>query len=611
QRDGSYADAVTSELPASPRAYLLLIHGTFSSTAEGFGNLFRSSGWEDLYDEYQGRLYAFNHRSLSQSPVQNALELLKLLPRDARLHIITHSRGGLVGELLCLHEITPAHLAPFHKGSVDRSREIAALQELSDLLVEKHLTLDRFVRVACPARGTLLAARRFDRYLSVLLSLAEHAIGKNLFTAYLKSTILQLIQQRADPAQLPGIEAMMPESPLIAMLNRYGMECNADLAVVAGDCQAGNGILNTLKVLASDVYYREDHDLVVNTAAMYGGAARRHGGYFWFERGAEVNHFSYFANPTSRRKILAWLRRKEDEVVNGFEEINFRPLAPALLRGATAPRTDAPTVILIPALFGSHLQRGEKQIWFDPTTLATGGLAALALDHGDEPVQATGLIGILYQELHQYLERDFRVLAFPYDWRLPLEESAEALAELVGRELDRSTQPVHLLAHAAGGLIARAMIAAEPKLWRRLTEQGGRLVMAGTAHGGSYTALDLLCGQAPVVRLLDLIDPDWEVADIVKLLGSFGSVYALLPHERGGWEEQWQKSTAGKWIHAARRKKWLTAAQRFWQTLRPAVDPEHMQLIVGAAPWTPSAVMLDDGDELRFQGVVTGDGWVT
>jgi hypothetical protein len=48
--------------------------------------------------------------------------------------------------------------------------ELAALQELSDLLARRKYNIERFVRVACPARGTILASGRADLYLSLITS---------------------------------------------------------------------------------------------------------------------------------------------------------------------------------------------------------------------------------------------------------------------------------------------------------------------------------------------------------------------------------------------------------------------------------------------------------
>jgi hypothetical protein len=53
----------------------------------------KSSGYGD-------RVYALDHLTLSRSPLENALTLVSALPVGARVHLVTHSRGGLVAEAL-------------------------------------------------------------------------------------------------------------------------------------------------------------------------------------------------------------------------------------------------------------------------------------------------------------------------------------------------------------------------------------------------------------------------------------------------------------------------------------------------------------------------------
>ncbi len=82
---------------------LLFLHGTFSSTLGSFGELFKAPGpTATLQASYPGRIYGFEHRTLTESPIANALALAEMLPAGARLHLVSHSRGGLVGDLLCL-----------------------------------------------------------------------------------------------------------------------------------------------------------------------------------------------------------------------------------------------------------------------------------------------------------------------------------------------------------------------------------------------------------------------------------------------------------------------------------------------------------------------------
>src|SRR5207253_771141 len=110
---------------------------------------------------YGDRILAFEHPTLSLSPVENASELATLLPAGAKLHLVSHSRGGLVGELLCLPPVDqkawPVLVEPFTEA--DREEEAEALKQLADLIGRKNFQIERFVRVASPARGTILASK--------------------------------------------------------------------------------------------------------------------------------------------------------------------------------------------------------------------------------------------------------------------------------------------------------------------------------------------------------------------------------------------------------------------------------------------------------------------
>ena len=263
---------------------LLFIHGTASSTEGSFLGL-----WEDnsklltrLHGRYQ-QVCAFEHRTLTVSPVKNAIALVQSLPPGATLHVVTHSRGGLVGEVLCRGQRIDA--AGFDEddrkllgGRDSTNEEWKELQALTAAMKEKNLKIERFVRVACPALGTTLASGRIDRWLSFLLwALGKAATGASpafgqavgLFSTFAKA----IIQQRTDPKVLPGLEAMMPGSPLVRMLTREYIAVASDLSVIAGDREGDDWVQKSL-MWVPDLFYGGDHDFVINTGSMYGGARR-------------------------------------------------------------------------------------------------------------------------------------------------------------------------------------------------------------------------------------------------------------------------------------------------------------------------------------------------
>lgn len=324
---GKFSTRITSEHEFDLAApWLLFIHGTASSIDGSFNGLFDTHEWTQLRKFYDDRILALQHKTLSVSPIDNALDLVSLLPQGARLHVVTHSRGGLVGELLALRDIKDEALEIFRRRH--RDDEAARLRRLRDSLRTKTFVIEKFVRVACPARGTILASKRLDLYFSVILNLigAIPALANNPLYAILKASALELIKRRTEADKLPGLEAQMPESPLVHFLNQgHGFESESELAVIAGDLQ-GEGFWGRLKAFATDVFYLEEHDLVVNTAAMFGGMRRKKGAWGFYDRGGAVNHFSYFRNELTRSRLHAWLTSSSPDP--GFQK--FEPEKPGI-----------------------------------------------------------------------------------------------------------------------------------------------------------------------------------------------------------------------------------------------------------------------------------------
>ena len=165
------------------------------------------------------------------------------------------------------------------------------------------------VRVACPARGTLLASKRLDAYLSILnwcLELASIPIVPEVV-----DFLHEVARRRADPAEMPGLEAMTPDSPVVAWLNGSAETIPGDLRVIAGDME-GDSIGSWVKTLLSDAFYWTDNDLVVQTRSMYGGAPRAKtasgsGARFLLDKGGKVSHFNYFTNDLTVQAIASAL----------------------------------------------------------------------------------------------------------------------------------------------------------------------------------------------------------------------------------------------------------------------------------------------------------------
>ena len=132
---------------------------------------------------------------------------------------MTHSRGGLVAEVLArvcaAPDVKPADLEPFAGADYEQQRD--ALQKLAAIVQQRRIKVERLVRVACPARGTLLASKRLDAYLSVFkwtLELAGVPVLPELV-----DFLGEVAQRRTDPTEIPGLAAQMPDSPLVQWLH--------------------------------------------------------------------------------------------------------------------------------------------------------------------------------------------------------------------------------------------------------------------------------------------------------------------------------------------------------------------------------------------------------
>jgi pimeloyl-ACP methyl ester carboxylesterase len=631
---------------------LVLVHGTFSTTQGTFQKLWAKHPGHvaRLFEHYGNRVYALDHSTLGVSPIENALTLVEALRPDTRLHLVTHSRGGLVAEVLakvCAGVgVEKRDLAPF-KGK-DYESQLAALRQLASLAKERRIVVERVVRVACPARGTLLASKRLDAYVSVLkwsLELAGIPVVPTLV-----DFLGAVAQRRGDPLILPGLAAQVPDSPLVQWLHASGADVSGDLRVLAGDL-AGDSVTSWLKTLLSDAFYWTDNDLVVQTRAMYGGSPRAGGATFLLDQGGQVSHFNYFANERSADAVVHALTK---DVPQGFSEIGALSWAgqsstgvrggPA---GADAPTSaaDQPAVILIPDVLGSHLRIGEDRIWL--SRRSANEFARLAYD-GEESddVEPDGVLEPLYAELSHHLARTHEVIPFAYDWRRPIEEQSTRLAEVVDRALaarDRKDPPpVRIIGHGMGGLVARAMQLVRRDVWSRmLARDGARVLFLGTPNEGSWTPMQVLSGDETFGGLLQGIGAPFQDQETRQVMGSFpgfmqlqaGLTNATLSLNRvGTWKRLADADVAGvrdrsRW-HAASEQvdiyRWgipsaaaLEQAVAFRNRLDEqtqsgfAAHADRLLTVVGTSRATPDGFENGRGPFVYRDVSGGGDGYVT
>lgn len=604
---------------------LVFIHGTQSSTRGSFGAFLDEEAqpqWRALRQRFGAHIYGFEHRSMSDSPIDNAIDLVSVLPRNARVNIVSHSRGGLVGDLVCLRSIGAHLISRFNRGDEDLKevdeRDRRQLQKLAGLLAEKQLRIERFVRCASPSRGTLFASENLDNFLSVLTNLVGliPGIGGTPLYEVGKRIALEIIKNRTKPALVPGVEALMPGAPIVALLNDSAAEAAGSLGVLSGDIEGGSW-LKRVGVFITDqfLYEGRDNDLVVNTDAMFDGARHPQACYV-FDQGADVSHFNYFWNLRTRTALLEWLSAEPGRKPDLFQDISDGEFAPVPMLRSIQARSgaDQPIAFVLPGIMGSHLDVGERSVWLHYRALAAGGLGDLA-DLGTKNVKPVGLVGDSYRELCEYLSGSHEVIPFAYDWRRSVADAAKLLAIELDKALARSKQPVRIVAHSMGGLVARAMIAASGDLWDRICERdGGRLLMLGTPNRGSHDIVEALLGTAATVQQLALLDLTHTTAQVSGIVANFPGVLELLPQEGKFFDDAtWQAYRASRSGAALPDKGLLSNARSVLDQLKPDAVMSHTDRVLyvaGTSGRTVTGVDIVDG-RVVLSVTTEGDGRVT
>jgi hypothetical protein len=681
---------------SAKRSAVLFLHGTGSSTEGSFSAL-RSNGRDaSLATDFdslarQHVLLAWEHRTLTCSPLANALGLAHALqaalPDDASpftMHLVSHSRGGMVGDLLSLGLQAKAQQAAFRSLLNDfyTPEQNHPDQPLTNALADAlerlaHLSAGTFVRVASPSRGTLLADRRTDLFLSLLLRSIAMAFGGNGNPWYerFNGLVRGLVAARADAKAIPGLEAMIPGSPLTLALNAMAAPSDyrqplpalpGRLRVIAGDSAAAG--LGGVFTLAADAFYGlHDHDFVVHTHSMFGGFARADAKSLRLEDKG-VNHLGYFKPDALARGPLFAALSGQDEAFRSLaeDERATRGLMQALKSEPLcrvprehwwqqlqdAARAQQPIVFVLPGIMGSELYLGpDEPVWLSPGAMLSGRLSHLNPQR-DNHLQASALMPVAYERLLETASSRYRLLPWPYDWRDPIPHTAQRLRADLQEVLSRFVDvPVHLLAHSMGGLVSRCALfgsddenepdgvaAIGPALWRRLTQRGGRLLMLGTPNAGSYAPVQLLVQQHSLSHLLATMARKVSPEDLAEWGGMFGGLMQMLPARAdavyGDLFEvnTWAAMREDDGLTRVPDKATLDAAKRFraWRDRQfESLKDEPHALYVAGSGATPCALLkpaslsgdaaalggegsaLSAGNGLRFELSSQGDGVVS
>jgi hypothetical protein len=234
--------ATSADFVAPPGRNLLLIHGTFSHAEGAFGGLVTTRGtdgrtlFDALAGSYGSHVFAFNHLTVSQSPAQNARDLLAGLPQQRLVFdVVTHSRGGLV-----LRELVEG-------GSPAPGFE-----------------LGHAVLVAAPNQGTPLAdTERWERLLGYWANLADLFPGGPVVLAVeFVAAGLSWLARHAT-LSLPGLEAMRPKGEAVARLQGEPLPRGDAYSALLANTEPQGALLARLLDAGIDAFFATANDLVV------------------------------------------------------------------------------------------------------------------------------------------------------------------------------------------------------------------------------------------------------------------------------------------------------------------------------------------------------------
>ena len=398
---------------------LLMIHGTASSTTGSFAKLSKNQNvWDVIYNHYNGNVYGLEHYSLSVSPVQNAIDILIQLPENAELDLMTHSRGGLVGDVLARCDRRNGKPA-FSDSEIEKIKNeedtalVVLMKQVNQLASKKTITVHKMVRVACPAAGTTLLSNRLDHYLNAVLMAIGVAFGLAApIYGIIKTLLLEVIKLKAKPNAFPGLLAMIPDAPYQQINNDVSARIQGELYVIAGNAEFGGGLGHSLLVILTNLFYRAANDFVVDTRSMHMGLRREAGYFFKLEKRKDVSHFNYFENATSRELIQAALtlpasenRLFEVKTVEDYDRgliTKLFNLDPFNLDSVSGKR---PIVILIPGIMGSTLAHNGDTIWINLRRMSKGGIVN-ELGY-ESTAAANGVVGRFYKKLALDLNASF------------------------------------------------------------------------------------------------------------------------------------------------------------------------------------------------------------
>jgi pimeloyl-ACP methyl ester carboxylesterase len=335
------------------------------------------------------------------------------------------------------------------------------------------------------------------------------------------------------------------------------------------------------------------------------------------------------AEPGRLAELMARPNPDEERVLRIYlGDARFERMRELVLHSSLT-RSGRPTqgnVVVLHGIMGGELTYYDidaeaDHIWLKIFRLVFGQFERLRMDAAGNSigrVQATGILKRYYGELLLSLMQSWNTHAFWYDWRLDIDTIADQLAQKI-HEWFGDSDPVHLVAHSMGGLVARTFIKKYPQRWKSMWDsqhngrQGGRLVMLGTPNHGSFAIPHLLLGLNDTLSYLALVDLRHDIQDLLNIVKTFVGSYQMLPSPLApGMQDMQKLYEVSSYEPLAPPPSRFALAREFHAGLSTVVDPERMLYIAGYNQATYNGIR--DWGKLRsldgYEVTKRGDGTV-
>ena len=225
----------------SGEKYLIFIHGIFSSIKGAFSELLLNR-WDDnllaTLESNYSKIIGFDHWTVAKSTLENAKDLLDLLPDDCQIDIVCHSRGAGVTRCLLEHD------------------------EVAPQLLQRQIKVGKVIFVAGACQGSQLAnPDKIGQLVNVFSALSS--VANIYFPLKLATGLLKAVQYGV--TKFPGIHSMSPESPIFRELNKPLNQPDCEYIYVRSNYEPQGSLVGMLDNIGLDtfIFKGEPNDGVV------------------------------------------------------------------------------------------------------------------------------------------------------------------------------------------------------------------------------------------------------------------------------------------------------------------------------------------------------------